>query len=126
MNSAIHVVTSAAHGEMSEIITAFAEDLRQSCRLPQVVLLDGQSALDSVPTLDGQSVVLLNADRADVMELLACLPLAAAVEKYALFAWWRKRGKSNGAFWLHGSAPVSRQLGPNIRVSGLYSTETHC
>jgi len=126
MNSMIHIVTSTAPGETAEMVQAFADDLCKCCTAQQVILLDGQSELDALATLETHPTVLLNADRADIMGLLTRSPLAAAVEKYALFAWWRKRGKSSGAFWLHGSVQVVRRMGPDIQVSGLYSTESHC
>jgi hypothetical protein len=126
MNPIIQIVSSAPQAETAELVAAFAEDLQKNCTAPQVILIDSPSGLDSFPNLDRQPVVLLNADRAEVMDLLARFPLAAAVEKYALFAWWRKRGRSNGAFWLHGSARVARRMGSGVQVCGLYSTEDHC
>jgi hypothetical protein len=119
----VHLVSRG--GPPGKPVEAFVEDLKVRSTVHEVVLVDGRAALDGVD-LAAAPVVLLNADRAEVMELLARHPLAAAIEKYALFAWWKYRGERPGAFWIHGLAPVARRLGPELVESPLYLTDAHC
>ena len=119
----VHVVSSG--GSPGQPVEAFVEDLKGRSTVHEVVLVDGRAALDGV-NLAAAPTVLLNADRTEVTELLARHPLVAAIEKYALFAWWKHRGKRPGAFWIHGLAPVARRLGPDIVESPLYLTDAHC
>ncbi|EYF07275.1 hypothetical protein [Chondromyces apiculatus] len=122
----LHLVSAGTFS--SQAVQAFLDDLQDDLQtradLPELTLVDGRTALDGID-LTAAPTVLLNADRAEVMDLLALHPLAAAVEKYALFAWWKHRGTRPGAFWLHGHLPVARRLGPDIVESPLYRTDAH-
>ncbi|MDI1444071.1 hypothetical protein [Polyangium sp. 6x1] len=118
----VHVVSRGSPGEP---VKAFAEGLRARSTAHEITLIDGREALSGVD-VTGAPTVLLNADRAEVMELLARSSLVAVIEKYALFAWWKHRGRRKGAFWIHGLAGVARGLGPDIMESPLYRTDSHC
>jgi hypothetical protein len=119
----VHLVSRG--GSPGEPVEALVDALKVCSTVPELILVDGRAALSGVDLAAGPTV-LLNADRAEVMEVLARYPLAAAIEKYALFAWWKHRGKRPGAFWIHGLAPVARRMGGDIIESPLYLTDSHC
>jgi hypothetical protein len=121
----LHIL-SQGQGEPDKIVSAFADELRPICTLPELLLVDGRAALPPHEVIGERPTVLLNADRGEVIDLLERYPLAAAIERYALYSWWRYRGRRRGAFWLHGSLHIARALGPDVIVGGLFQTENHC
>jgi hypothetical protein len=111
----------------------FLEAYRQSNPLHDVVLVDGSTALSGMPHQDGASVVLLNADRGEVMDILASnKSVAAAIERYSLFTWWKyhRQGDRQRAFWIHGRKPAVDRLrgtgAAEIEISPLYDAGGLC
>jgi hypothetical protein len=105
--------------------SAFQHALRSSSRLHHVVLVDRVAALPSFAEPFDGPVVLLNADRSEVMDLFGRFPIAAAVEKYALFTWWKYHREDARGFWLHGHRRVVERM-EGVVVSPLYATENVC
>jgi hypothetical protein len=129
----LQLVSLLSGDPASEQASGFMAALK--LRSPQeVLLIDGTEHLEEraarAPGLgapDMPVTILLGADRREVMELLARSPIAAAIEKYALFSWWKHRGAGpRGAFWIHGATRIAERLGPDIELSPLYRTEAHC
>jgi hypothetical protein len=122
----VSLLSTGGQSGADEPCKAFLSALTSCCRLPHVVLADGRASLPSFAEPLDEPVVLLNADRVEVMAALVELPLAAAVERYALFAWWKYHRQHSRGFWLHGHRRVVERMGESVVVSSLYTTESLC
>jgi hypothetical protein len=131
--SELSLVHLLSHGEVAERVKAFHHAV-QLVAPGELLLVEGAALLEDRiamgPPLGEPGdppTVLLDADRWEVTGILERLPIAAAIEKYALFMWWNHREKAlPGAFWIHGETRIAVALGADIVLSPLYRNGAHC
>lgn len=128
----LRMVHLLSRGESPERVRAFQKAV-QLASPGELLLVEGASLLEEHAAREASGVreeaptVVLDVDRWEVMELLERFPIAAAIEKYALFAWWKNREQAPpGAFWIHGETRIAEGLGADIVLSPLYRAGDRC